>query len=84
MLVHKGRARSNDHPGQTQLLDVLPDEVLSWVGAHVTIVSRYNYIIERGGEFRHLLHIYRACDVGAAVTDVNAYSFHNNLPLPYE
>ena len=48
-LVHGRRAGRHDHARDAELLDVVLDEVLPRVGAHVLVLARHGHVGLRGG-----------------------------------
>ncbi len=71
-LVQLGRAGGHDDPGQTQLLNILLDELLARLGAHEPVMPADGYSRERCREPGDAFHIDRVGDVGPTVAHVDA------------
>jgi len=52
--------------------DVVLDQLLAWVGAHVLVLARHDHAGESRGVLGHRLHVHDARDVRPAMTDVHA------------
>ena len=72
VFVEMRGAGGHDDAVQLVLADVLPDQVLAGIGAHVLVVARYHDIRQGGCEYREGLHVHGRGDVGAAVAGVDA------------
>ena len=80
-LVHRGRAGRDDGPRDAVLLDVLLDQVLAGVRAHVLVLARDGDVGLFGRPARDLCDVDLAGDVGAAVADVDADLLFWHRPL---
>jgi hypothetical protein len=72
--VHEGSARSHHDTIQALFADILLDEGLTWVRAHISVIARQYNSFELGGIVRHCLHINHGGDVRSAVTDIHTYA----------
>ncbi len=72
VFVQQRRAGFDDNPVEAVLPDVLLDQLLAGIGAHVLVVPRDRHVGQRGRVLGDRLDIHHAGDVGAAVADVVA------------
>lgn len=72
--MHKGGTRSYNYPVEKMLLNVLLDDRLSGVRAHIGVCAGKNYIWEFLGMRGDLLDVDDASDVCAALTHIDPYS----------
>ncbi len=79
--VHGRRAGRHDRARDAELLDVVLDEILARIGAHVLVLARHGHVGLRGGPLGDLFDVDLATDVGAAVTDVDADLFFSHRHL---
>jgi hypothetical protein len=70
--VHSGGAGSDDHPVDGEFTDIFLDQVLSGVGAEITIVPGYLHSRKGTGKRSEFTTIDCGGDIRATVTDVNA------------
>jgi len=71
-------ARRHHHPIQLMLYNILLQEGLPGVGAHIAIIFCYHHAGKGGGIFRHRFTVHGACDIEPAVADIHADS---DLPV---
>jgi hypothetical protein len=69
LLVQAGRARGDHDSREAVVADVLLDQLLPWVGAHVLVLPRDHDSRQLGGVLRQPLDVDGARDVGAAVAN---------------
>ena len=72
VLVKEGRAGRHHDPVELVVPNVLLDQLLPGIGAHVLIIARDDDAVQRGDILRQGLHVHRARDVRAAVAHVEA------------
>ena len=78
--MHLRRARSYYDPVDTELFNIFLYEVLPGIGAHEFIIPRNDHGGQSPGEFGYFLDVYNACNIAAAVTDINTdFGFHYDL-----
>jgi hypothetical protein len=77
--VHSGRAGSDHDPIDGEFTDIFFDQVLSGVGAEITIVPGYLHPRKGTGKRSEFTTIDCGSDVRATVTDVNADLLHNQI-----
>jgi hypothetical protein len=82
-LVHQGRARRHYHPVQVVLVDVVLDQRLPRVGAHVDVVPGDRHILQAGGKVSNCGYIHRGSDIGTTVANVysNPGMFSVGIPV---
>ena len=74
VLMQVRGAGGNDDAVEVVLLDVVADQVLAGVGAHVLVVAGDDHVDQAGGVLGDFLAVHDSGDVGAAVADVDADS----------
>ena len=72
LLVHQGGTGRHHDAVQVLFLDIVLDQVLAQAGAHKLVIPGHDHAFLLARPARDLLHIHRACDIRAAVADVNA------------
>ena len=72
VLVEQRRTRGHDHPVEVELLDVLLDELLARVRAHVLVVPGQHHAGQLLDVLRDRRAVHHAGDVVPAVADVEA------------
>src|SRR3990172_7463777 len=72
--VHQRRARGYHNTCQALSADIILNEGLTWVGAHVGVVASDRHVFEQGSKTGHCFHVYHACDISAAMADINTNS----------
>ena len=72
VLMQERRARRHDDPIQAELLDVLLNQLLARIRAHVLVVARDDHVGHGGDISGQCLHIHHPGDVGAAMADIKA------------
>ena len=72
VLVQQRRAGGHYHAIQLVLANVLDDEFLARVRAHVLVVARHGHVGQAGGVLGHGGAIHYRPDIGAAVTNIDA------------
>ena len=82
LLMHPGRARTDDHACEPQLLNFILNHLLAGLGAHVGIVGRKHHAGLFPKRLGDLLNIHRRGNVRAAVADKYANFLHVLPPLP--
>ena len=73
--VHQGRARGYYNTSQSLSADIILNEGLTWVGAHIGIVASYCHVFEHGSKCGYCFHVNHGCDIGTAMADINANSW---------
>jgi hypothetical protein len=70
--MHQRCARGYYHPVQPLVADILLDQVLTGVGAHVGVIPSQRDTVQPPGELGDSCHVHFPGDVGAAVADVDS------------
>ncbi len=72
--MHGRGAGGHHHPVELELANVVLNQVLARLAAHVFVVAGHGDVGERSGVLGDFADVDDAGDVGAAVADVDAYS----------
>ena len=76
--VHPGRAGGHHHALKTKRPDVVLDQFLPGIGAHILIVASNGDIGQGLSKGRYLVNIHRIRDIDAAMTDIKT-DLHNSI-----
>jgi len=71
--VHSWGTGSHYNPIETQILDIILNEILTGIRTHILIISGDRNMGESLCEGRHSIDIYSSGNVNPTMTDVNAY-----------
>ena len=74
VLMQQRRARRHHNPVQVVFPDVLLDQLLARIGAHVLVGPGHGHVGQRADVLGDRLDIHHAGDVGAAMADVEAHA----------
>jgi hypothetical protein len=81
-LVQVWRAGCNNDPRQTQLFDIVFDELLAQAGAHEFVIARKDYtpVLELiRGPPGHIFDIHNTCNIRTTMTNIDSNFFIHNI-----